>query len=98
MSIGIPKKNASYVGPITDTSRWDKFQHRPDDIFVCTPPKCGTTWTQAICAMLVFGKVDHGIQSSKASPWIDAQFAPIDEYLEQVEAQKHRRYIKTHVQ
>lgn len=96
MSNGVPKKNRSYMGPITDTSRWSKFQHRPDDIFVCTPPKCGTTWTQAICAMLVFGKVDHGIQSSKTSPWIDAQFAPIDEYLEQVEAQNHRRYIKTH--
>ena len=30
------------------------------------------------------------------SPWIDAQFAPIEDYLEEVEAQTHRRYIKTH--
>ena len=27
---------------------------------------------------------------------IDAQFAPIDDYLNMVEAQTHRRYIKTH--
>jgi hypothetical protein len=92
----IPEKNTSYLGPFTDTSRWDDFKHRPDDIFICTPPKCGTTWTQAICAMLVFGKVDHGLKPGIISPWIDANLAPIDEYLEQVESQSHRRFIKTH--
>ncbi len=92
----IPEKNTTYLGPFTDTSRWDEFKHRPDDIFICTPPKCGTTWTQAICAMLVFGKVDHGLKSGIISPWIDAQLAPIDEYLKQVESQTHRRFIKTH--
>ncbi|MFV2089799.1 MAG: sulfotransferase domain-containing protein, partial [Pseudomonadales bacterium] len=91
-----PPQGACYVGKITDTSRWDNFQQRPDDIYVCTPPKCGTTWTQAICAMLVFGRADHGRQPGVLSPWIDANFAPIVEYLEQVEAQDHRRYIKTH--
>ena len=96
MSNHPPAQGTSYLGPITDTSRWNNFQHRSDDIFICTPPKCGTTWTQAICAMLVFGKVDHGMQSSQCSPWVDAQFAPIDDYLAQIEAQTHRRYIKTH--
>ncbi len=92
----MPTTSAVYKGPITDTSRWENFEHRPDDIFICTPPKCGTTWTQAICAMLVFGKADHGEQPGVVSPWIDANFAPIEEYLEQVEAQNHRRFIKTH--
>lgn len=90
------RQGVVYQGRITNTSRWAGFRHRPDDIFICTPPKCGTTWTQAICAMLVFGKVDHGQQPGVISPWIDAEYAPIEDYLEKVEAQTHRRYIKTH--
>jgi aryl sulfotransferase len=92
----LPQQGVTYLGPITDTGRWDNFQRRPDDIFVCTPPKCGTTWTQAICAMLVFGSADHGQQPGVVSPWIDADFAPIEEYLQLVETQEHRRYLKTH--
>jgi len=46
--------------------------------------------------MLVLGKVDHGIQPGNTAPWIDANFEPIDEYLKLVEAQTHRRFIKTH--
>jgi aryl sulfotransferase len=91
-----PPQGERYLGHITDTSRWETFVHRADDVFICTPPKCGTTWMQAICAMLIFGTPDHGKQSSSISPWIDASFAPIEEYLTTVEAQTHRRYIKTH--
>jgi aryl sulfotransferase len=85
-----------YVGPITDTHRWASFKHRPDDIFICTPPKSGTTWTQAICAMLVFGRTDHGEKPAYISPWVDANLDPLDEYLRIVDAQQHRRFIKTH--
>jgi aryl sulfotransferase len=81
---------------LTDTNRWENFKHRAEDVFICTPPKCGTTWTQAIVAMLVFGEVDHGEQPGNVSPWIDANFEPIEIYLKQVEAQTHRRFIKTH--
>lgn len=89
-------QRVAYRGPITDTSRWAHFRPREDDIFICTPAKCGTTWTQAICAMLVFGTPDHGQQPGVISPWIDADFAPIEDYLKMVDAQSHRRFIKTH--
>lgn len=86
----------TYSGFITDTTRWHDFQSRSDDIFICTPPKCGTTWTQAICAMLIFGSAKHGKNPNELSPWIDAKFEPLKEYLEKVEAQSHRRFFKTH--
>ncbi len=91
-----PVQGVQYLGPITDTRRWARFQHRPGDIFVCTPPKCGTTWTQAICAMLVFGSADHGKQPGVLSPWVDAVFSDIDDCIAQVNAQTHQRYLKTH--
>lgn len=96
MPTSTPPQGVSYLGHITDTHRWANFKHRADDIFICTPAKCGTTWTQAICAMLIAGKADHGQQPGMVSPWVDSNFAPIDEYLRQVEAQAHRRYLKTH--
>ena len=96
MNMSLPEQMVRYVGLVTDTDRWQKFRHRSDDIFICTPWKSGTTWTQAIVCMLVFGKADHGEKPGVISPWIDANFAPIEEYLEMVEAQSHRRFIKTH--
>ena len=96
MSSTLPPQGATYMGPITETPRWASFNHRPGDIFVCTPPKCGTTWTQAICAMFVFGGPDHGEKPGVVSPWVDANFSELDDCMAQVEAQTHRRYLKTH--
>ena len=31
-----PWQSRACLGPITDTSRWENFQHRQDDIFKCT--------------------------------------------------------------
>ncbi len=96
MNSNVPPQGAIYLGPITDTRRWAPFKHRPDDIFICTPPKCGTTWTQAICAMFIFDGPDHGHQPGVVSPWVDAVFSELDDCMMQVEAQHHRRYLKTH--
>ena len=43
-----------YRTAVFDNRRWQRFTHRPGDIFVCTPPKCGTTWTQTIIASLLW--------------------------------------------
>ena len=42
-----------YRSSVADSQRWDDFRLRPGDIIVTTPPKCGTTWTQMICALLI---------------------------------------------
>ncbi len=80
-----------------DSHRWDGFSPRPDDIIIATYPKCGTTWTQRIVDLLVF-QTPAPREFLAASPWLDATFfAPIEEDLEKLEAQTHRRFIKTHL-
>jgi len=92
----LPQRTRAYNGPITEAVRWDDFIPRKDDIFICTPAKSGTTWTQAICAMLIFGRGDLEVQPGNISPWLDANFMPAEMVKGMLEAQTHRRYIKTH--
>jgi aryl sulfotransferase len=86
----------SYRWAVSDNRRWERFECRPGDIFVCTPPKCGTTWMQTIVASLIWPDGDVPGQVMTISPWIDANFFPIDEILARLEAQSHRRFIKSH--
>ena len=69
----LPEPTSTYAGRLTDTSRWASFLVRPGDIFICTPPKCGTTWTQAICAHLIFGTMVIPGKLTNISPWFDSK-------------------------
>jgi aryl sulfotransferase len=86
----------AYRTAVFDNARWQRFAHRPGDIFVCTPPKCGTTWMQTIVASLLWPDNDGPKPVMTVSPWLDAEFYPLDETLARLEAQTHRRSIKTH--
>jgi aryl sulfotransferase len=82
---------------VMDSTRWDRFTHRPGDIFVCTPPKCGTTWTQTIVASLLWPAGDVPGPVMDLAPWWDANFYDVEELVSRVEAQTFRRQVKTHL-
>ena len=85
-----------YRGIVADSLRWAGFVHRPGDVFVCTPPKCGTTWTQTIVTELIFPNASAPGPVVDIAPWLDARFNPIDDILARLDAQTHRRQMKTH--
>lgn len=81
---------------MADSARWDGFQFRPDDIVISAPSKSGTTWTQMICALLVFQTADLPAPLTTLSPWLDMCLRPLSEVCDQLDGQRHRRFIKTH--
>jgi hypothetical protein len=85
-----------YRSLVMDSARWEGFPFRDDDIVISTPPKCGTTWTQTLCAMLVLGTVELPRPLSEISPWLDMQTTAPAEVVARLEAQQHRRIVKTH--
>ncbi|KZS56695.1 sulfotransferase [Mycobacterium ostraviense] len=81
---------------MTDNSRWDALQLRAGDIIVSTPSKCGMTWTQRLISLLIFDGPELPGPLSTVSPWLDQTIRPIEEVVAVLEAQSHRRFIKTH--
>lgn len=86
----------TYGEKITDSTRWNAFEPRVGDIVVSTPAKSGTTWTQAILALLISGDPEVDAQTSMKSPWIDINIRDVAEVMARLAAQDHRRQVKTH--
>src|SRR5437763_2644109 len=85
-----------YRSLVSDSQRWDGFRFRDDDIVISTPPKCGTTWMQMLCALVVFQTPELPGQLTDLSPWLDIQTAVRDDVVAALGAQQHRRFIKSH--
>jgi aryl sulfotransferase len=86
-----------YRSWVIDSRRWKSYRPRPDDIVIATYPKCGTTWTQRIVSLLVF-QTPEPKPIMQISAWIDQRFSePTEAVLAQIEAQEHRRFLKSHL-
>src|SRR6476646_9245064 len=85
-----------YRNLIFDSQRWEGFQFRDDDIVISTPSKCGTTWMQMQCALVLFQDPALPAPLTRLSPWIDIQTETRESVVSVLEAQSHRRFIKTH--
>lgn len=84
-----------YKTAIFDNARWRNFESRPNDIFVCTPAKCGTTWVQTIVANMIHPE-GVPVPIFQLCPWIEANFLSEEIMHESLKAQTHRRMMKSH--
>jgi hypothetical protein len=81
---------------MTDNLRWDALELREGDIIISTPSKCGMTWMQRLVSLLVFDGPELPGPLSTVSPWLDQTIRPVEEVVAVLEAQNHRRFMKTH--
>jgi len=95
VSIEWPRKTRDVHNHHMDSTIWDRFAFRDDDVIVATYAKAGTTWTQHIVGQLIF-QGDPAVEVAKISPWLDLRIMPPDA-MDKLEAQQHRRIIKTHL-
>ncbi|MBC7986342.1 MAG: sulfotransferase domain-containing protein [Sphingomonadaceae bacterium] len=91
-----PRKSRELHNHHMDSTVWNDFVFRRDDIIVGTYAKSGTTWTQQIVGQLLScGSED--IRVAELSPWLDMRILPRAETLAMLDAQRDRRFIKTHL-
>jgi aryl sulfotransferase len=92
----LPSRTRVYLSYIFDSRHWDRYRPRPGDIVVSTSYKSGTTWTQNILRQLVFPHEPRPPVSA-ISPWLDRQHDDFEPVIAGLEAQTHRRFIKSHL-
>jgi aryl sulfotransferase len=82
---------------VRDSKHWDRYKPRSGDVVVATAPKVGTTWTQRIVSLLIFQSAAPA-PIMQTHPWLDCRFQmPIDAMIAMLEAQTHRRAMKSHL-
>lgn len=91
-----PEKTRELHNHHFDSTVWNDFKFRGDDIVISTYAKSGTTWMQQIISQLLFDGAED-LPVAEMSPWVDLRVPPKEVKLEALEAQTHRRFVKTHL-
>ena len=92
----LPVKTREMHNHHFDSTIWNDLTFRDDDIIISTYAKSGTTWMQQIVSQLIFQGAE-GLPVAEMSPWVDLRVPPKDVKLPEIEAQTHRRFLKTHL-
>ncbi len=92
----LPAKRREFQNHHFDSTIWNDFEFRDDDIIIATYAKAGTTWLQQIVSQLLFNG-EEGLEVAEMSPWMDLRVPPKEVKLPFVDAQTHRRFLKTHL-
>ena len=65
-----PRKTRELHNHHFDSTIWNDFKFRDDDVVIATYAKSGTTWVQQIVSQLIFnGRA--GLPVAEMSPWLD---------------------------
>lgn len=92
----LPERTRTYQNYVFNSKHWALYIPRPDDIVISTSYKSGTTWNQNIVLQLLFlGQPKPAL--SEVSPWLDRRTLLIEETIEKLNAQQHRRFMKSHL-
>ena len=91
-----PVKTREIDDAYFESERWNDFVFRGGDVVVATYPKMGTTWTLQIVRQLINGG-QPGFDVAEVAPWLDMRIVDRSWAMELLEAQTHRRCIKTHL-
>ena len=95
-NIAWPKKTREMHSHHFDSTIWNDLKFRDDDIVIATYAKSGTSWTQQMVAQMMFNG-DPELAVAEMSPWLDLRVPPKQVKLPEIEAQTHRRILKTHL-
>lgn len=87
-----PVKTREMQNHHSDTTLWNDFEFRDDDIVISTWGKSGTTWMQQVISQLIH-QGDANASPANESHWLDFRSMPGASLFNE---QGHRRYIKTH--
>jgi aryl sulfotransferase len=74
-AIAWPRKTRELHNHHFDSTVWNDFTFRDDDIVIATYAKSGTTWVQQIVSQLIFDGAE-GLEVAEMSPWLDLRVPP----------------------
>ncbi|MBV9913873.1 MAG: sulfotransferase domain-containing protein [Sinobacteraceae bacterium] len=83
--IARPRKTREMHSHHFDSTVWNDFRFRSDDIVIATFGKSGTTWMQQIVGQLIF-RGSEDVAVAQLSPWLDLRVPPKEVKLEALES------------